>query len=239
MDIPGLAEDFKKISEGNVKTIYKTAKKYGLLPSFQFPNIFNISALLNINYYKLFVNAVFSVYLICTLQAAKYITLSIFEYYEGEEFDTEDHYTFSLMFFAVWLVCIVVSFLLSALIYMLVMRSFFMIKWPLMKYVSDFYERIFVNFDPNRSLLFAGFGVLILVNLVMMVYYIVTKDNDRIVFDKAEELHDTDADDEDIGYDRVENDKDGVGYVYRLVEIITTINSSLLVFLVFVIDWLR
>ena len=239
--------DFKKylnqkIDTSKVKSVMQRATKG--VPKINIPKL-NLTFPKNMPHLpegalpKFGMNIAVTLFLLVSLRLSKLITLSILEQMEGIEMTKTKQYLFSVMFTFVWIISMSMIMLCIIIIYISLHKT----SNNLLEQIQHVIQIILDYFKPEYVLL-SVIGTIILLNLLLMFYYIETKDRDTIVFDTTEKEEDDSNgnEDENSGYDGsddIDDDKDGIGFVYRLVEIIYKINFSMFLFIVWVVDFLR
>jgi ABC-type Fe3+ transport system permease subunit len=172
-----------------------------------------------------------------SLKLATFITKSIIKTQADKEFKKTDNYKFMILFVIIWIICLLLCSLGAVFAYSFYLNRNNNLDWPIMKYIETAYSTFISNFDPNSIILFIGFGILILFNFILMIYYIETKEGDNIVADKASDKIDEDADNEGDGEE--EMDSNGIGFIYNLIDMIGQLDIVISLLIIWIIDCLR
>jgi len=195
---------------------------------------------------KIAMNSIVTTYLISSLVLAKFSTLSVLKANEHTEPTPRKNYAFCVMFMGFWIASMLVILAAVIVLYLVWVVKLNGGKMNLMKEVAGFFGTVLAYFSPKAYVGAWMMVALVVLNLCVMFYYLATKDTDTIIFDKNEENENLpDAEDTGVGgaaileNDAIENDKDGVGFVYRLVEYAYKMDLCILIFTVWIIDGLR
>jgi hypothetical protein len=175
------------------------------------------------------VNIGITAWSLASLFLAKLTTLSILENAQDTLAYTSaaQQYALSAMFVLIWATTQLVLVFLAVIVYAIVKKDG---KTHWLKHVGNFVEGLASFFKPNAWMPVLFLVSLMGANVLLMFFYIETKNNDTIVFDKSDEAPDDEA--------NVDDDKDGVGFVYRLVEMLCRLDATILLFGVWVVDYL-
>jgi predicted membrane protein len=178
---------------------------------------------------KLFVNIGVTLYGILSLWISKFASLSIFKTVH-DDITKKQQYMYSLLFIVIFNLSLLFILVLATIFYIAYYTHAFPGEHNTMEVIQKFFMLIKSFFEPRAYILPLMFLILILLNIILIVFYIETKESDNIIFEKGEE----NEEDEDI-----DNDKNGIGFVYRMVELLYKIDFSILLFSVWIVDWLR
>lgn len=197
-----------------------------------------VSSKTNEIFKKTALNVAITLFLLFSLKFAKFSTLSIFKEHENKEITKTQNYLFAALFIFVWIMTHVVGFVFVIIVYVTYASQ--KNNLGISVVLKQFYEKIVSYFTPHAYVVPLVFFVIVLLNLILMSFYIETKYTDNIIFDKSEESEEPEIDDDDRSLQsEPDNDKNGIGFIYRLVEFIYKMDLCIMVFIVFVIDWLR
>jgi hypothetical protein len=206
----------------------------------------------------LYVNIIFIIYLECSLKLAKFSMLSIMK---GIGSNSElkigriHHYLFSVLFLIIWTLSMMACFMVIVFLYIVYQKS----KNPqaeigILQHIDNLYNWIMGFFAPHHMYLFIGFAVLVALNLVMMVYYIETKEMNTTIYEAnpLPDEHTTDLNAEDDSDEKpfngntseddnnpLETDRKGLGFTYGLINMISSIDNVLIIMVLLIVNLLN
>lgn len=153
--------------------------------------------------------------ILSSLYIGKMITLSVMSDDENETKDKHVMYLYSLAFLTTTVLLVPVVFVICSIFYAVYVKQRFNLTNSLAQYISMFYDFVISPFDP--SLVLWGMSVLVLLNIVVFVYFIETRDTIATLYSRAENKTTT--------------------YLGNLFDLIANINTVMVLFAIWATSW--
>jgi ABC-type Fe3+ transport system permease subunit len=179
-----------------------------------------------------------TVIILISLKLATFIMKSYLKSKTDTELGKDGMYKQMILFFTLWMILIIVLFLIIFILYSIYLNRNGDLNWNMMKYFDHCYTTYMSFFAPNGVLLYIGFFTLLILNGLLITYYIETQKNDNIVTNSAINSKITGYDEED-DYEEDIDDTSGIGFINNLIDMIGKIDLVICFVLVWIIDWLR
>lgn len=166
--------------------------------------------------------------LISSLVVAKFTSLTILRSLDGHEVTMAENYGFAILHSVVWILSMLLMLVTVFVAYTVVLNTRYGVQQSLPMFIKSYLAMLNSIFFPHTKYVLSAIGIILLINLVCMTYFIQVKKNDTIVLD-GDVTDDT----------NISRDQDGVGFAYRLVEMMYTVTFGLVLFGLLFIELMR
>jgi hypothetical protein len=165
--------------------------------------------------WKVSAKLLMSVFMVASFFAAKYATLSFLKARQNEEVSDKEHHLFAFVYIGTWLASLVVCACLALFVYIIYIRTILLQHHSLPKLVQNFIAGCYEIYGKNTWFVACALLILSILQVMFMIYFIEIRAKDNVVFIGVNED------------DTIDNDNNGIGYTYRLVEMMHIINLGL------------
>lgn len=180
-----------------------------------------------------FTKLITSVVVYSSLKIATFTMKSILRTQVDNEFNKSDNYKYIIWFILLWVICLLFCCFIAIFLYSVYLGKT-KTGWKIPQYIQCSYDTFINHFSPNSIVLYIGFGLLLALNFLIMIYFVETKSNDSIVQDKANEKVNDDENDNEV-----EMDPNGIGFIYNLIDMIGQLDVVISILIIWIIDLLR
>lgn len=202
------------------------------------PTIKNILPQIKYGLVFIYINILIIVHTISSLQLSKFFTLSIIKSQNDKEIKRVHHYMFCGIFLIIWIILFFILLGVIVFVYTLYESAMFPEKnLSCVEYFYEFFTWIKSYFTPDFYVFYIAFSLILLLNIILMIYYIETRQLNTMVYDTnplPNEMNDEDDEDdidepdkEDID-NPLESDPSGLGFSYGMINLLSSINTILI-----------
>jgi hypothetical protein len=165
--------------------------------------------------WKVSAKLLMSVFMVASFFAAKYATLGFLKTRQNEEVSDKEHHLFAFVYIGTWLASLAVCVFLAFFVYIIYIRTILLQHHSLPQLVQNFIGRCYGIYGKNTWFVACAVLILSVLQIMFMIYFIEIRGKDNVVFIG---VHDDDT---------IDNDINGIGYTYRLVEMMHIVNLGL------------